>query len=1030
MSKRTTLLISYILSVMYAFAQGPGGVSGAELWHIATATTNNTDSSYVWRDCSGDSTRFISIENDHLIVRPQSELQSFNFHPALHFDSISGKSLLRHTNLAQTTLIGVFAPDSVQLFQINANPIELYHTNGRAGEVILTSTDSVHDESLVNLPHKYNDGRYAPFNETALRTITYERANIPNHSVWGELGSSSLLFNANGRPFTGYSPEMIVYGRMLSQLERRKVETYLAIKYGITLWGSYISPDGRLIWDNSDAAYHHRVAAIAKYSGSSLSQMLSTTSYEEGTLLSVLSSNDTFYKHGTFSKPTPNRLLVLGHEYGYSLPDNSYMIWGDDSLSLSLSGNADSLWHIMGRSWKLNSNMPSGSDNSVTVTASNINVTRLRDGWYSINRPRTSSAVSYLRLGPKTSNDLHYSFFCPESHPSFDIGITTSGNTVLYGYRVDSLGNIKKIEGSRVSSEVIYNGANGHQVDFYKKGDDMFLQIDGQGVYGYYIKVPVRVFPIIMDSIGFPNLPFNPFGGNDQVNGDDVQGGIITPIIDDRPGTELVRSLPKGYSCYGLFAVTGSTPLDIKSFRADGFSNTGNQIELNYNIANGLKRFRKKRSILLINESPVFGNPEEVDQRIPCSEFDVDRHKLLFHNVFFNENDTSYFTFGAYDGLIADFKPVRANCGGDDQPTNTGRLIIDIKCGSPLYYVKMDKLAPNNMAPEDTLLLTGTRPYDYLRGITFGTDHFVVDSIEPGGYDLTLAQRCGKNIYASPYPGSSRYYSSTVPNDGGVRSVSWFVTDTLSNYKAGFITGGNAGSATINAGFQIDGSKAFYLNNDTVVGIIDKIAPGDSLAVSIDTFGLHLTYNNSTHDEANSGAMTVFKAEFQCGEATLAGVKYTNGAEIPDDSVSDESVLVEYVSPYTITKRVYIGYECDTTTRNEVIDISGAAMNQAPRKPYDDSFANQTNGIDETAVSDGALKVTPQGGQSFTAELTTSDSGIAQLLVFDTMGRMIAEGTMTGSSVKTASFSVPAFGVYIVKVLTDHEEYSEKILCK
>jgi hypothetical protein len=43
---------------------------------------------------------------------------------------------------------------------------------------------------------------------------------------------------------------------------------------------------------------------------------------------------------------------------------------------------------------------------------------------------------------------------------------------------------------------------------------------------------------------------------------------------------------------------------------------------------------------------------------------------------------------------------------------------------------------------------------------------------------------------------------------------------------------------------------------------------------------------------------------------------------------------------------------------------------------------------------------------------------------------MIAEGTMSGSAVKTASFSVPAFGVYIVKVLTDHEEDSEKILCK
>ena len=200
----------------------------------------------------------------------------------------------------------------------------------------------------------------------------------------GEPDSSSLLLNTDGRLFTGYSPELIVYGRMLSQLERRKVETYLAMKYGITLWGSYISPDNHLIWNSNDSAFHHRVTAIAKYSGSSLSQMLSTTSYEELPRNTVFSSNDAFYKRSTFNKPTPHRLLTLGHEYGYSLPNNTYMIWGDDSLSLSLSDNANPLWHIMGRSWKLNSNMPSGSDNSVTVTASNINVTRLRDGWYSI----------------------------------------------------------------------------------------------------------------------------------------------------------------------------------------------------------------------------------------------------------------------------------------------------------------------------------------------------------------------------------------------------------------------------------------------------------------------------------------------------------------------------------------------------------------------------------------------------------------------------------------------------------------------
>lgn len=131
-----------------------------------------------------------------------------------------------------------------------------------------------------------------------------------------------------------------------------------------------------------------------------------------------------------------------------------------------------------------------------------------------------------------------------------------------------------------------------------------------------------------------------------------------------------------------------------------------------------------------------------------------------------------------------------------------------------------------------------------------------------------------------------------------------------------------------------------------------------------------------------------------------------------------------------ISKQVFIGTDCDSTTRNEIIDLSRPTMmNQSPRKTVDDE-TNRTNGLNEYLTNNGALKVTPQGGQEFTAELASSDTGIAQLLVFDTLGRLVAERTMTGVTVKTVSFTVPAFGVYIVKVLTDHEEYSEKILCK
>lgn len=1016
MGKRLSFLMMCLLSTLYVLAQGPGGVSGAELWHIATATTSNTDSSYVWRDYSGDTTQFVSTANDQLIIRPWSELQSFNFHPALHFDSISGGSILQHTSMGQTTLIGVFAQpnkDSVELYQTNSN--------GWLEDSIFMSTQNVYDKSLGSLSHEYLEGNDTLFYQRALKTITYERANLPDRSVWGEPETSSLLFNADCRLFTGYCPEIIVFGRMLSQEERRKVETYLAIKYGITLRGSYFSPKGELIWDKeSYQTYHHRVTAIANYTNSSLSQLLSTTSYEEYPRLSVLPSNDSFYKHSTFNKPTSRRLLTLGHEYGYSLPDNTYMIWGDDSQSTTISKlNNDSLWHVMGRTWMLKSNMPSSPDKSTTIDASNIEVSSHSNGSYIINRPRSSSS-STITFGPQTRDDLHLSFICPEHHPSLKITVKGSINRGNYGFIIDSVGSsIRKVLNGIVdSNDTVLQNAKGHRIDFYKKGQCLYLQIDGEGCANNIIELPKFNNPIIPhDSLIFrPDFPIINLEENSSTNGFDNRLDTITIIPFLREDYyNILLNVDKGEQLY------------VDEFRVDGFCNTGNQLELSYSIAKDLKAFRKNRAIMLIDGAPVFSNPEEVDQKIPSSEIDIDRQKLLFHNIFFNENDTTYFTFAAYDGLIADFTPIRANCDGDDQPTNTGQLIIDIKCGSPLYNLELKPIRENSPMMDSTLI--GITPNFDVFNYNFGVNYLVIDSLSPGEYKLKLSQIGGTNIYASPYPSDLRYYSSSVPDSCNVRSVSWFVTDTLSNYEAGFIVGDEPVNTPVNVGFRIDGSKAYPLNDANIYGIATAISPGDSLAVTIYSDGTYLTYNNYTQKVSDNTAFSCFKAKFQRGEATLANVQYTNGTGIPDVFVSDESILVEHVTQDSISKRVYIGYECDTTTRNEVVDIIVQPMNQAPRRTFDD-YTDQSNGVNETLANNSALKVTHQGGQDFTAELVSSDTGVAQLLVFDTLGRLIAEGNMTSGAVRTVSFSVPAFGVYIVKVLTDHEEYSEKILCK
>lgn len=1017
---RLSFLVTCLLSSLYVLAQGPGGVSGAELWHIATAKTNNTDSTYAWSDCSGDSIQFFSIENNHVIERPQSELQSFNFHPALHFDSISGKSLLRHTNMGQATLIGVFASDSLQLLQGYEDPIEFYHTKVWSGDSILLLTDSVYDVSRGNLLHKYLEDNYASFNETTLRTITYERANVPNHSVWGEPDSSSLLLNAIGRQFTGYSPEMIVYGRMLSQLERRKVETYLAMKYGITLWGSYISPDDHLIWNNNDLEFHHRVTAIAKYSDSSLSQMLSTTSYEELPRNSVFSLNDAFYKRSTFNKPSSHRLLTLGHEYGYSLPNNTYMIWGDNGDSLSLETEEGSLWHVMKRKWKLNSNMPSGTTSPTAFTSTNIDVITYKDGLYSINRADSSATASTVTFKPYTSNDLHYSFICPKSYPTFDIAIRSAGfNRNTYGYRFESDGTIKKLI-DNTSSTVVFNNAKGHRIDFYKKGRNLYLQIDGEGEYANMIVIPVvpGLQPLTGDSLIIinPNLPFNPNDG-DGINAVTENADELERIIPSASDLVLLNN-----RFYGIVKVNSGTPFNLNSFRVDGFSNTGNQLELSYDIANGLKGYRKNRSILLVNDTTDFNDPDDVEQRIACTDFDIYRQKLMFHNVFFKKDSTSYFTFGAYDGLLADFTPIKATCGPHGSNID-GKLKIDISCGSPLYECTMiPAMHANNLqAYIDSLSLNNHIIPDYLAGITFGTNHYTVRGLRPGEYRLTLKQLGGDNIYASESPLTNRCYQSTISNTD-ISYVKWQITDTLSDYKAGLLP---ASGSNIYIGFRVVGKKCYYLSGTHEVLMNDNVSPGDSLKIRSNSSSVHLTCNDTTVSLLIYTNLPVFKVDFTGGEATLANVSFGDNNCIPEGEVTDESVLVEHVIPYTIHKTVFIGSECDENLRNEVVDSSASAPQQTPRRQFNDN-----SGIDELIPNNGALKVTPQGSQNYTAQLTTSDSGIAQLLVFDTMGRMIAEGTMSGSSVKTASFSVPTLGVYIVKVLTDHEEYSEKILCK
>ena len=123
--------------------------------------------------------------------------------------------------------------------------------------------------------------------------------------------------------------ESIVYSRMLSNRERQKIDTYLALKYGVTLDqtapSSYVGSDGRVVWDAvANAEFSHHIFGLCNDTISNLYSS-ETTSAEDINLMKIGA--------GTIS-------LM------------SYVVCGDDNNSLKYT-REEGHPKRLGRTWKI-----------------------------------------------------------------------------------------------------------------------------------------------------------------------------------------------------------------------------------------------------------------------------------------------------------------------------------------------------------------------------------------------------------------------------------------------------------------------------------------------------------------------------------------------------------------------------------------------------------------------------------------------------------------------------------------------------
>lgn len=113
-------------------------------------------------------------------------------------------------------------------------------------------------------------------------------------------------------------PEFLVFKRNLSKREKQQIETYLSIKYGVSInylsENNYLSASGDILWNyKKNKKYGYRITGVGRDDLFGLYQKQSKNSGDNSLIVSL------------------DNLKRLNNENSGSLNDNEFLLWGDNN---------------------------------------------------------------------------------------------------------------------------------------------------------------------------------------------------------------------------------------------------------------------------------------------------------------------------------------------------------------------------------------------------------------------------------------------------------------------------------------------------------------------------------------------------------------------------------------------------------------------------------------------------------------------------------------------------------------------------
>jgi hypothetical protein len=296
------------LAIAKSGLKAPGNVfDGLRLWLKADEGVTGTTNVSLWEDQS-----IFGNNASQSVVADQPSLveNRLNSKPSIDFSGSTAKMTFDSSPQNRNTTVFVIGQPKV-----NTTWRTMFRGNTGDHPLII--------ESGSNRLGYYDNGngnfKYSGFNwnanEAAIVTlemfngsVVFRKNGTPGLTINSiDLNSRYLdnfgNFQGNNQSF-GYINELIVYnGGVIPEIEKQKIETYLAIKYGFTKSNDYLNSDGDVIWDYSaNASFAKMINGIGRDDVSGLNQIKSK-SISAGSALTI-------EKPGGFS--SNKDMLVVG----------------------------------------------------------------------------------------------------------------------------------------------------------------------------------------------------------------------------------------------------------------------------------------------------------------------------------------------------------------------------------------------------------------------------------------------------------------------------------------------------------------------------------------------------------------------------------------------------------------------------------------------------------------------------------------------------------------------------------------------